>query len=463
MLVTSLFLAGLFYHNPLAAVPVFGIVCLVYWLMTHNYKFWEIDGVPFPKPSMFTGNLGPTLTLKKHICELASEWYNAYPEKPFVGYFKIFTPAIMVRDPVLVKNILTRDFDCFANNDFLLDIGQDPLLSHDPFLVTGERWKRARSLLTPSFTGAKIKQLFPVMESVADAFEAFIGRHVLQELEAKELAARFTTQNVVACTFSIDGDCFTEQESEFRRMGRRVFETSHLATIKTMMAVFLPDIAKWIPVPFLLKDVDQWIRSLVANLIIKRSATEPLAKNPVIQQRLYDEIRKQIDANHGKLDFDVMQNMEYLDWVMLETLRMHPPAATMHKISTKKYIMRKGFRDETGHEMSIYVREGTPVLIPVLSIHMDPKYHPEPQQFDPQRFSTERKVNHPGTVFLPFGDGPRMCLGMRFAQAQVKLALVKLMLSFRVLVAPSDKPFVVDPRSFVYQSKHGLRIMFDKR
>uniref|UniRef100_A0A182QXT7 Uncharacterized protein n=1 Tax=Anopheles farauti TaxID=69004 RepID=A0A182QXT7_9DIPT len=306
MLVSSLFLAGLFYHNPLTAVPVFGIVCLFYWLITHNYKFWEINGVPHPKPALLTGNLGPTLKLKKHISELASDWYNAYPEKPFVGYFKIFTPAIMVRDPVLVKNILTRDFECFANNDFLLDIRQDPLLSHDPFLVTGERWKRARSVLTPSFTGAKIKQLFPVMESVADAFEAFIGRHVLQELEAKELA-----------------------------------------------------------------------------------------KNPDIQQKLYDEVRKQIEANDGRLDFDVMQKMEYLDWVMLETLRMHPPASTMHKISTKKYIMRKGFRDETGHEISIYVREGTPILIPVLSIHMDPKYFPEPQQFDPERFSPERKVTHP--------------------------------------------------------------------
>ena len=94
----------------------------------------------------------------------------------------------MVKDPVLVKNILSRDFDCFANNDFLLDVRQDPLLSHDPFLVTGERWKRSRSLLTPSFTGAKIKQLFPVMESVADAFVTFIGRHVAQELEAKEVS-----------------------------------------------------------------------------------------------------------------------------------------------------------------------------------------------------------------------------------------------------------------------------------
>ncbi|XP_053671080.1 cytochrome P450 6a8-like [Anopheles nili] len=514
MLVSGFLLVGLFYHNPLIAVAVFALVCLLYWLVKHNYKFWEIDGVPFPKPSILTGNLGPSLSLKKHISELASDWYHAYPNAPFVGYFKIFTPAIMVKDPVLVKNILTRDFECFANNDFLLDMRQDPLLSHDPFLVSGERWKRSRNLLTPSFTGAKIKQLFPIMESVANAFEAFIERHVSQELEAKEIAARFTTQNVVACTFSIDGDCFADSESEFRRMGKRVFETSLPATIKTMMAVFLPAVATLIPVPFLLKDVDEWIRSLVANLIIKRSTVDDrkavaedllqsflknrekydstqteitanaltiflegfetssvvlgfalyrLAKSPEVQDRLHNEIRKQIDANDGKLDFDVIQQMEYLDWVLLETLRMHPPAATMHKVCTKKYIMRRGFRDNVGHDLGVYVREGTPILIPVLAIHMDPKYHPEPHRFDPERFSPDRKTVHPGTVYMPFGEGPRMCMGMRFAQAQVKLAIIKLILAYRVKVGSNDKPFVVDSRSFVYQARDGLRIMFERR
>uniref|UniRef100_A0A182LTV0 Cytochrome P450 n=1 Tax=Anopheles culicifacies TaxID=139723 RepID=A0A182LTV0_9DIPT len=135
-----------------------------------------------------------------------------------------------------------------------------------------------------------------------------------------------------------------------------------------------------------------------------------------------------------------MQQVDYLEWVMLETLRMHPPGATMHKVCTKKYIMRKGFRDQYGHDMSIYVREGTPILIPVLAIHMDPKYYPEPQRFDPERFSPERKTVHSGTIFLPFGEGPRMCMGMRFAQAQVKLAVAKLILNYRITVGPTDKP-----------------------
>ncbi|KFB52629.1 AGAP010966-PA-like protein [Anopheles sinensis] len=514
MIVSAILVVGLFYHNPLAAVPIVVVLGLLYWLVKYNYRFWEIDGVPHPKPSMLTGNLAPALLMKKHICQLASDWYNAYPNATFVGYFKQFTPAIMVRDPELVKNILTRDFECFASNDFVLDTAQDPLLAHDAFFATGSQWKRARTLLTPSFTGAKIKQLFPIMNSVAEAFETYVGQHVAKELEAKELAARFTTQNVVACTFGVDGECFAESESEFRRMGKKVFETSLLATIRLILSLFLPAIAQRIPVPFLLKDVDQWIRSLVSSQVQKRSKMEDegasnndllqslinnrekqnisqteltghaltiflegfetssavigcalyqLAINPEEQERLYLEIQKQLEANEGKVDFDVLQKIEYLEWVVLETLRMHPPAAIMQKLSTQKYIMRRGQRDSQGHDMGVYVREGTPILIPILAIHMDPKYHPEPQKFDPERFSPERKVEHRGTVFLPFGEGPRMCLGMRFAQAQVKLALLKLILSYRVRTGPNHKPFAVDPRSIIYQSKYGLRLVFEKR
>ncbi|XP_058055233.1 cytochrome P450 6a2-like [Anopheles bellator] len=514
MIGTTLLLAGLLYHNPIAALPVIVLVAVFYWLVWNNYRFWRNIDVPHPVPSLLTGNMGPSLMMRKHISQLASDWYNSYPHAAFVGYFKVLSPAIMVKDPVLVKNILTRDFESFASNDFMLDVGRDPLLAHDPFLVAGKAWKRSRSLLTPSFTGAKMKQLFPVMESVGDAFVAFVRRHLTQELEAKEISARFTTQNVVACTFGIDGDCFGEHESEFRLMGRRAFQASHLASVKMMLGFFMPTLANWIPVPFLLKDVDQWIRSLVAGIISKRmhgqieepknddflksllhninkhdaSQTEitahaltifiegfessaavlgfalyRLAENPEVQQKLFEQVSESLRANDGQLSYEVMQQMDFLEWVILETLRLHPPAATMHKTCTKNYIMRRLQRDSHGHELGVFVPVGTPILIPVLAIHMDPKYYPEPERFDPERFRPDRKKDQAGTVYMPFGEGPRMCLGMRFGQTQVKLGLLKLILQFRVSIGANHKPFCVDPGSFIYQAKDGLLLKFERR
>ncbi|XP_035789952.1 cytochrome P450 6a2-like isoform X2 [Anopheles albimanus] len=514
MLATSIFLAGLLYSKPVVAVPVIALVFLLYWLLRYNYKFWKINNVSHPKPSLLIGNVGATFMIRKHISQLASDWYNAFPNAPFVGYFNALTPAIMVKDPVLVKNILTRDFDCFARNDFMVDGRYDPLLAHNPFVATGERWKRSRSLLTPSFTGAKMKQLFPIMDSVADEFVSFVKRTLGQELEAKQISARFTTQNVVACTFGADGGCFNDTDSEFRLMGRRVFDVSHSMTFKLVLQMFVPPLAKLLPIPFLSKDVDEWIRCFVAGLMSKRmkaqsvapqkddllqsllsninkhnaSQTEVtahaltiflegfetssvvlgfalyrLAKSPEIQEKLFEEVTKVLTANDGQLSYDVMQQMDYLDWVIMETLRMHPPAATMHKTCTKKYIMRRGERDEAGHDLGVYVREGTPILIPVLALHMDAKYFPEPQKFDPDRFSPERKVTHEGTVYLPFGEGPRICVGMKFGQTQVKLGLLKLILQFRVSIGPNHKPFCVDPRSLIYQAKYGLLLTFERR
>ncbi|XP_049542463.1 cytochrome P450 6a2-like [Anopheles darlingi] len=514
MLATSIFLVGLLYSKPLAAVPVIVLVALVYWLLRYNYKFWKINNVPHPKPSLLTGNVGATFLLRKHISQLASDWYNAFPDATFVGYFNALTPAIMVKDPVLVKNILTRDFDCFAKNGFTVDGRYDPLLAHHPFMAAGEQWKRSRTLLTPSFTGAKMKQLFPIMDSVADEFVSFVKRNLGKELEAKQVSARFTTQNVVACTFGVDGGCFNDTDSEFRLMGRRAFDVSHSSSFKIVLQIFVPAIAKLLPIPFLSKDVDEWIRCFVAGLMSKRmnaqsvtpqkddlltsllsninkhnaSQTEVtanaltifvegfesssgvlgfalyrLAKSPEVQQKLFDEVSKVLAAHDGQLSYDVMQQMDYLDWVVMETLRMHPPAATMHKTSTKKYIMRRGHRDQVGHDLGVYVREGTPILIPVLALHMDAKYFPEPQKFDPERFSPERKATHEGTVYLPFGEGPRICVGMKFGQTQVKLGLLKLILQYRVSIGPNHKPLCVDPRSLLYQAKYGLLLTFEKR
>jgi cytochrome P450 family 6 len=60
---------------------------------------------------------------------------------------------------------------------------------------------------------------------------------------------------------------------------------------------------------------------------------------------------------------------------------------------------------------SLVIEKGTKVMIPLHSIHHDPKYYPDPYTFDPERFSPEEKAKRPSTTYLPFGDGPRFCIG----------------------------------------------------
>ena len=83
------------------------------------------------------------------------------------------------------------------------------------------------------------------------------------------------------------------------------------------------------------------------------------------------------------------------------------------------------------------VPKGTPVYIPILGFHMDPKLFPNPEKFDPERFSAENKGNIVTGSYIPFGQGPRMCLGKNYIRMEGRCFLANLMRSFRIL--PSEK------------------------
>lgn len=62
-------------------------------------------------------------------------------------------------------------------------------------------------------------------------------------------------------------------------------------------------------------------------------------------------------------------------------------------------------------DKQIVIEKGQKIIIPIYSIHNDPEYYPNPHIFDPERFSTEQKLKRMNGTFIPFGDGPRMCVG----------------------------------------------------
>lgn len=72
------------------------------------------------------------------------------------------------------------------------------------------------------------------------------------------------------------------------------------------------------------------------------------------------------------------------------------------------------------------------INIPAMGFHMDPDYYPEPEKFDPERFRPEIKVKRHPMTFLPFGDGPRNCIGARLGQIVSKLAVATLISKFKV-------------------------------
>ena len=99
--------------------------------------------------------------------------------------------------------------------------------------------------------------------------------------------------------------------------------------------------------------------------------------------------------------------------------------------------VRRATKDYRIDEVNFTMPKGTLVLIPIYAIHHDPEYYPKPEEFNPDRFTPEEINNRPSSSWIPFGDGPRNCIAMRFGIMQAKVGLVTLLKHFAF--SPSDR------------------------
>lgn len=149
-----------------------------------------------------------------------------------------------------------------------------------------------------------------------------------------------------------------------------------------------------------------------------------LAKHPEVQNKLYDEIKTIGDS----LDLNNLMKLPYLDAVISETLRKHPPALALGREAMEEYHIP---------EYNFTIEKNQALIIPVYAIHHDPEYYPDPETFNPDRFLPENRHNIIPYTYLPFGGGPRNCIGMRFALSEAKLGLANILKNF--IIVSTDK------------------------
>lgn len=152
-----------------------------------------------------------------------------------------------------------------------------------------------------------------------------------------------------------------------------------------------------------------------------------LATNPVVQEKLIEEIDK-AEAERARNSYplyDHVQKLGYLDQVISEVLRLCSPA----------FNLVRGCEEEAVYK-GIRFPKGVEVNIPLYVLHRDPQVWENPLEFNPENFSPEAKEKRNPYSYMPFGTGPRHCIGMRFALLEIKLALVKVLQRFKFERAP---------------------------
>lgn len=501
---------------------------LFYLYLTSNHDYWKKRGIPYVKPLPIFGNLKDALLCRKNLGQVYDELYRKLDGYKFGGFFKLGQVAILIRDPELVKTVLVKDFNSFHDNDLEVNSEVDIVFGRNPFVLRGEKWKIIRSLLTPAFTTGKIKPCFPLIAEVCKELKECIEKAGNPEFEAKEICTRYTTDVVATCAYGIRGNALQNPKCEFREMGRLILEPGFWNNVKFLMFMFFPRLCSFLKIGFGSAKVNDFFLRIIKEVVTYRDqnnvtradflqhlidiknkgdeddndnisngydtksvspgkykfteydvaaqastffvdgyetssgvlafALYALTINPKVQDKLREEVDSVIKKNGGELTFDGIQEMAYLEMVLSEVLRVYPPGAVLSKVCTKP------FKLDTPSGNVHEVQPGTPVIIPLSAIQHDSKYFPDPERFDPERFNAENKRNIQKYTYFPFGDGPRVCLGYRFAVTQVKAGIASIVHNFEL--RPNKRtsiPFVPDPNYLLLAAKGGLWLDIVKR
>ncbi|KXJ79841.1 hypothetical protein RP20_CCG027714 [Aedes albopictus] len=180
--------------------------------------------------------------------------------------------------------------------------------------------------------------------------------------------------------------------------------------------------------------------------------TYELMLNPDVQQRLYDEVMETDESLNGKpLTYEVLQRMEYMDMVVSEALRKWPPAVVSDRFCVKNYMY------DDGKGTRFVIEKGTTMWIPTIAIHTDPKYYENPEKFDPERFNEQNRSKIDTGAYLPFGVGPRNCIGSRLALMEVKVIIYNLLKEFSLEASEKTQiPLKMSKNMFALQAENGV-------
>ena len=180
-----------------------------------------------------------------------------------------------------------------------------------------------------------------------------------------------------------------------------------------------------------------------------------LGLNPEIQKKLHNEIdQANVDDDDDDGDTNVVEKikgLKYLEYVMKEGLRLHPPVAAFGRTLEKDEVIK-----------GVSIPKGTDVVIDVLALHTDPLHWDDPLKFNPDRFSEEKFAKRNAYCYVPFSAGPRNCIGQKFAMLEEKVLLYHIMLNFEIEATQKESD-ILGSFELIHKSSNGLLIKLKSR
>ncbi|XP_059057155.1 cytochrome P450 6a2-like [Achroia grisella] len=465
---------------------------------TNGRKYWLLKKVPYREPCPIFGNFGPIFTMRQSYTKMLQFFYDKYSNEKYVGIFQARRPTLMVIDLDIVKHIFSTDFPHFSDRvSVSTDTRREPLL-RNLANMSGAEWKAMRQIVTPTFSSAKMKAMFPLIAECAQTLNKVLQKGSLDEVNVHDLMTRYTTDVIGSCAFGVDPESLKNPDSPFFKMANKMLRPTLSTILKRYCRTFFPRIFRLLNLKTYSRDVETFFTSIINQVLAERRTTcvrrkdflqlmlneqhsqnafpmtdalitsnsfifmlaglestattlsfclYELAKANDIQNRIKQEISECLDRHNG-LNYEAVCSMRLTTQVVLETLRLHPPTPLTTRLCTNPCTL-------SGTDLKIKAKD--PVLIPLHCIQRDSKYFPNPDKFDPERFKDD--LNPPG--FIAFGDGPRSCPGVRFAQLVAVAGLASILTNYVVEPCARTTPRIhYDPRSVMLKNKGGIWLKF---
>lgn len=296
--------------------------------------------------------------------------------------------------------------------------------------------------------------MFETISEVADKLLIAIDKQIeaTGQLEVKDTLARFTTDVIGTTAFGIDCNSLEDKNSKFYEMGTKIF-ASPSSFFKRFMRNTFSDLARKLHIRLLPENITDFYMSVTKqtveyreknpevnrqdfmNLLIQLKKTNDVTVEQIaaqsfifflagfetssstmtycmyefsiyedVQEKARRSVKEALAKHRNQITYEAVGDMNYLEQCVDETLRKYPVVSNLQRTPISEYKIPN---------TNVVLPKGQPVMIPVHAIHHDPEIYPQPEKFDPERFSPEEKAKRHQFSYLPFGEGPRICIGMR--------------------------------------------------
>ncbi|CAD7683936.1 unnamed protein product [Nyctereutes procyonoides] len=443
---------------------------LLYLYGTYTHGVFKKLGIPGPTPLPFVGT---ALGYRKGFSVFDENCFRKYGR--MWGFYDGRQPVLAITDPDMIKTVLVKEcYSVFTNRRSFGPVG---FMKSAISLSEDEEWKRIRTLLSPTFTSGKLKEMFPIIGQYGDVLVSNLRKEAEKgkAINLKDIFGAYSMDVITSTSFGVNIDSLNNPQDPFVENIKKLLKFDFLDPFffSILLFPFLTPVFEVLNIWLFPKSVTDFFTKsvkrmkenrlkgkqkhrvdflqlminsqnsketdthkalsdleLVAQSIIfifagyETTSTSlsflmyELATHPDVQQKLQEEIDATF-PNKALPTYDALVQMEYLDMVLNETLRLYPIAGRIERVC-KKDVEISG----------VFIPKGTLVMVPTFTLHRDQNLWLEPEEFRPERFSKEKKDSINPYTYLPFGTGPRNCIGMRFAIMNMKLALVRVLQNF---------------------------------